>query len=147
MTTRENYINEIQIDINAYKEKMSKIENVLKNNDSDSNPELTKYMDAFEDKFDKASSMLEKIKFCSEMEYGEIKDNASEVFKEVKKAFHAFSSFLTMDQLYHVKDEIIDFSSEKLGEAQELLKKHPVAAAASALTLGFVIGALFTRSR
>ena len=147
MNTKKDYIEQIQNDIDKYKDKISKIDILLENYNSNNKSELLDHRKNLKDKFEKAESMLEKIKSGGEEEYEKIKGEASEVFDGVKEAFHEFSSFLTIEQLYRAKDEIIDYGNEKLDEAQELLKQHPLTAAASALTLGFVIGSLFTRSK
>jgi len=147
MKTKEDYIEQIQKNIDKYKDKISKTDKLLENYHSNNKSELLDHRKNLKNKFEKAEGMLEKIKFAGEKEYEQIKEEASEVFDGIKEAFHEFSSFLTIEQLYHAKDEIIDYGNEKLDEAQELLKQHPLAAAASALTLGFIIGSLFTRSK
>lgn len=146
MATKNDYIEKAENEIKKYKEKISKIEVMLKEYDAPNAEQLLGYKESLEDKFHAAEDMLEKLKASTEEEYEELQDTASEVFTGIRQAFHDFSNFLTLEQLYHAKDEIIDFGKDKLEDAQELLKKHPLASAASALTLGFVIGSLFTRS-
>jgi ElaB/YqjD/DUF883 family membrane-anchored ribosome-binding protein len=52
-----------------------------------------------------------------------------------------------MEQLSHAKDEIIDFSSEKLGEVENFIKKRPLKAAAWAMGIGFIAGLILTRTK
>lgn len=147
MRTKQEYIEQIQNNIDKYKDKISKIDKLLENYNPNNKSELLNHRKNLKNKFEKAEGMLEKVKSAGEEEYEKIKEEASEVFDGIKEAFHEFSSFLTIEELYHVKDEIVDYGNEKLDEAQELLKQHPLTAAASALTLGFIIGSFFTRSK
>ena len=70
-----------------------------------------------------------------------------EVFDNVKDAFYDFSNFLTMEQLYRTKDEIIDYGNDKLDEVEKLIKERPLTVAACAIGIGFLIGVLLTRSK
>ncbi len=83
----------------------------------------------------------------SEENYEKIKENAGEIFDDVKEGFHEFSSLLTMEQLHRAKEEIVDFGNEKLDEIQSLIKERPLTIAAWAIGIGFLIGTLWIRSK
>lgn len=147
MNTKQNYINQVQKQMDKYKDKLSKIDDLLKSTKSKEKSELLSQRENLQDKFDEAEKMLKKVSSSSEEAYEKIKDNATEIFENVKDAFHDFSHFLTMAHLYRTKDEIVDYGSDKLDEAEKLIKERPLMAAACAIGIGFLIGTLLTRSK
>lgn len=147
MSTRENYTKQIQNQLIEYKDKLSKIDDLLKNSKSKRRAELLTQRKTLQDKFDEAEQMLKKVTAASEENYEKIKETAVEVFDNVKEAFQDFSSFLSLDHLYETKDEIIDYGEEKLDEIETLIKNRPLTATVCALSIGFLIGTLLTRSK
>jgi len=147
MNTKESYTKKVQKQMDKYKDKLSKIDDSLKNTKSKGRAELLSQRDNLQEKFDEAEKMLKKVSSSSEEAYEKIKENAVEVFENVQDAFHEFSSFLSMEQLYRTKDEIIDYGSDKLDEAEKLIKERPLTVAACAIGIGFLIGAFLTRSK
>jgi len=147
MSKKEDYIKQAEKQMDKYKDKISKIDNLLENTKASGKSELLAQRENLKDKFDQAEQMLKKIKSGSEENYEKIKENAAEIFDNVKEAFHEFSSFLTMEQLYRTKDEIVDYGNEKLDEVQSFVKERPLTVAAWAMGIGFIIGTLFTRSK
>ncbi len=147
MSKKEDYIKQAEKSMDKYKEKISKIDNLLENYKSNGKNELVAQRENLKEKFDQAEQMLKKITSSSEENYEKIKENATEIFDNVKEAFHEFSSFLTLEQLSRTKEELVDYGSEKLDEVQSLIKKHPLKVAAWAVGIGFIIGSLLTRSK
>ncbi|MBS0271835.1 MAG: DUF883 family protein [Proteobacteria bacterium] len=130
-----------------YKEKISKIDDLLKKYKLNNRDQLLLQRDSLKDKLDQGEKMLKKVKSSSEENYEQIKESALEVFDNVKEAFHDFSNVLSLEHLNHAKDEIVDYSNEKLDEMHTLIKKHPLTMAAWAVGVGFIIGTLFMRSK
>ena len=147
MSTKDDYIKQAQKNMDKYKDKISKIDNLLEKYKSEGNSDLLAQRENLKDKFDQAEKMLKKITSSSEENYEKIKESAAEVFDNVKEAFHDFSSFLTIEQLSRAKDEIVDFGNEKLDEVQSFIKKRPLTIAAWAVGIGFLIVTLLTRSK
>ena len=147
MNTKQSYTNQVQKQMDKYKDKLSKIDDLLKNTKSKGRSELVSQRENLQDKFDEAEKMLKKVSSSSEETYEKIKENAVEIFENVRDAFHDFSSFLTMEQLYRTKDEIIDYGHDKLDEAEKLIKERPLTVAACAMGIGFLIGAFLTRPK
>lgn len=147
MSDKEKYTKQAQAQMDKYKNKISKIDDLLKSYKSSGRSELLAQKENLQDKFDQAEKMLKKIKSSSEENYEELKENAAEIFENVKDAFQEFSSFLSMEQLYRTKDEIVDYGNEKLDEVQTFVKERPLTVAACAMGIGFVIGLLLTRSK
>jgi ElaB/YqjD/DUF883 family membrane-anchored ribosome-binding protein len=147
MNPKEHYTKQVQNQMEKYKDKLSKIDDLLNNTNSQRRSELLSQRENLQDKFDKAEKILKEITASSDENYEKIKDKAVEVFDDVKEAFHEFSSFLTMEQLYRTKEEIIDFSNDKLEEIETFVKKRPITIAACAIGIGFLIGTLLTRSK
>ncbi|OJW52645.1 MAG: hypothetical protein BGO67_09250 [Alphaproteobacteria bacterium 41-28] len=147
MSTKENYIKQAEKQMEKYRDKISKIDDLLKNKKESGESELLAHRENLKDKFDQAEKMLKKIKSGSEENYEKIKENATEIFESLKEAFHEFSSFLSMEQLSRTKDVVIDYGNEKLDEFQSFVKERPLTIAAWAMGIGFIIGTLFTRSK
>lgn len=147
MSTKENYMKQIQDQMEKYKNKLSKIDELLKNSKSKGRSELLDQRKNLQEKFDEAEDMVKKISNSSEEAYEKIKENAVEVFDSVKEAFQDFSSFCSLNHLQEAKDEMIELGSEKLDEIESLIKNRPLTAAACAMGIGFLIGALLTRSK
>ncbi|OJW50236.1 MAG: hypothetical protein BGO67_02600 [Alphaproteobacteria bacterium 41-28] len=147
MNGKENYIKQVQENMGKYKDKLSKIDELLESYKSNNKPKFLAQRNTLKDKFDQAEQMLKEITSSSEEDVEKIKENAGEIFDNLKEAFHEFSSFLTIEQLSRTKDEIVNFSNEKLDEVQNFIKEHPLTVAAWTVGIGFLIGALLTRSK
>lgn len=147
MNTKESYTKKVQQQMDKYKDKLSKIDDLLKNSQSKSKSELLSQRENLQEKFDEAEKMLKKVMSSSEENYEKIKENAIEIFENVQEAFHEFSSFLTIEQLYRAKDEIIDYGGDKLDEAERFIKNRPLTVAACALGIGFLLGTILMRSK
>lgn len=147
MSKKDNYIKKAEKQMDKYKDKISKIDNLLKNTKASGKSELLAQRENLKDKFDEAEQILKKIKSGSEENYEKIKENAAEIFDNVKEAFNEFSSFLSLEHLYRTKDEIVDYGNEKLDEVQSFAKERPLTIAAWAMGIGFIIGTLCTRSK
>lgn len=147
MNTKQNYINQVQKQMDKYTDKLSKIDDLLKSTKSKGRSELLSQRENLQDKFDSAEKMLKKVSSSSEEDYEKIKDNAVGVFENVKDAFHDFSNFFTLEQLYHTKDEIIDYGNDKLNEVEKFIKERPLTVAVCAVGIGFLVGAILARSK
>lgn len=86
--------------------------------------------------------IFKKLKSSTEENYEEVHEAFTKSFEAIKESFHEFSSLLTMEQLYRTKDEIADFSQEKIDEVEEYIRKYPALTAACALGIGFLVGTL-----
>ena len=147
MDTKEAYIKQVEKQMESYQNKINKIDDILKNYKSDNKSEILAHRKDLSERFEQAENMLKKIKSSSAEGYEEIKEEAKEIFTHVKDALQEFSSSLSLDRLSRVKEEVVEFGSEKIDEMQELMKKHPITVAAWAISIGFIIGTLFTRSK
>lgn len=127
--------------------KINFLDELLESYKSNSKPKFLAQRNTLKDKFDQAEQMFKEITSFSEENVEKIKENAGEIFDNLKEAFHEFSSFLTMEQLSRTKDEIVNFSNEKLDEVQNFIKEHPLNVAAWTMGIGFLIGTLLTRSK
>ena len=126
---------------------MSGIAKHLESKGEKKSKEIQGYEKTLSKQFSDAEKFLTEIKDSTEEEYEKIKETLSQTLEDLKKNLYDFSKYLSLEQLYKGKDELISFGNEKLEEAQELLKSHPFMAAGSALSIGFIIGKLFGRSK
>lgn len=147
MNMKENYTNQAQKQMDKYKDKLFKIDDLLKSPQSRGRSALVSQRENLQGKFDEAEKVLKQISSSSEETFEKTKDSAVEIFENLRDAFQDFSSFTTIEQLYRTKDEILDYSQDKLDEAQKLIKERPLMVAACAIGLGFLIGVLLTRSK
>ncbi len=147
MTNKETYTKKVQKQMEKYQEKISKIDDLLKDSKASGKAALLSQQNTLKDKFKEGEKMLKKIESSTEEGFENIKESAVEIFDEVKDAFHEFSHFLSLNQLSHAKDEIVDYGNEKLDDVQALVKNHPLTVAACAVGIGFIIGAYLTRSK
>lgn len=147
MNTKEAYTNQVQKQMEKYKDKLPKIDDLLKNSKSEWGAELLSQRENLQDKFNEAEKMLRRVSSSSEDAYEKIKEDALEVFEEVKEAFQEFSSFLTLEQLYRAKEEILDYGNDKLDEVESFIKNRPLSVAVCAIGVGFLIGKLLSHSK
>lgn len=147
MAKKDNYIKEIQRNLENYKNKISKIEYVLESYKGSNKTDLLAQKSALQEKYEEGEKMLKKIKDASADEYEKIQESAASLFETIKEAFYEFSHFLTMEQFMRTKKELTELGTQTVEEAQDLLKHHPLAIAAGALSLGFILGSIFARSK
>lgn len=147
METREKYIKALEAKMKKYKNKISDVDSLLKNSKFHNKPHLVTESKTLKEKFKQAEDIFQQLKSSSKENFEEIKDSTAEIFDALKDALSDFSHFLTMDQIYHAKDEIAEYGCEKISEAEEYIKKKPLICAAGAFGVGFLIGTLLMRSK
>jgi len=147
MANKEEYIKELESNMDKYKNKISKIDSLLKNYKSDDKNNLVTESDNLKLKLQQAEQSLKKLKSATADTYETLKESSEEMWGSIKEAFHEFSSLLSMEQLIRTKDEIADYGSERIEDVQEYIKKRPLMTAAWALGIGFLVGTLLTRSK
>lgn len=147
MSTKEAYIKEIEHSLENYKNKISRIEELLNDYKGNNKQELLNQKNILQEKFDDGRKMLRQIQAASEQEYEKMRDSAVTLFDSIKDAFYDFSHFLTIEQLSRAKKELSQLGSQTMDEAEDLIKHHPLSIAAGALSLGFIVGTLFARSK
>jgi len=147
MSTKETYTKELEKNLENYKNKISKIEGLLETYKGNNKRDLLAQKTTLEEKFEEGQEMLKKIKAASEEEYEKVRDTAVTLFDSIKEAFYDFSHFLTLEQLSRTTKELTQLGTQTVDEAQDLIKHHPFSVAAGALSLGFIVGTLFARSK
>ncbi len=146
MDKKDKYIKKIESNLKKYKDKISKIDSIMTDYKSSDRKHLLSESKNIKEKLKSAEGLFEKLKNSSQQNYEEIKESSSEVFDAVNDAFGEFSTLLTMDQLNHVKEDIVDYGHDKIFQIEDCIKKNPLTCAAYALGIGFLIGIL-TRSK
>ena len=76
MDTKENYTKQVKNQMEKYKDKLSKIDDLLKNTTSKGRGELLSQRGNLQDKYDKAEKMLREVTASSDEAYEKIKDTA-----------------------------------------------------------------------
>lgn len=147
MSKKETYIKELETNLENYKNKISKIENLLEDYKGSNKRDLLNQKATLQEKFDDGKKMLKKIQAASEQEYEKMRESAGTIFESIKEAFYDFSHFLTLEQLARTKKELTQLGGQTVDEAQDIIKHHPLAIAAGALGLGFIVGTLLARSK
>ncbi len=147
MSKRDTYINQAQKNLENYKNKISKIEDLLESYKGNNKRDLLDQKDVLQEKYEEGKNMLKQIQSASEKEYENMKEGAVNIFEGIKDAFYDFSHYLTLDQFSRTKKELMQLGNQTLDEAQDVIKHHPLTIAAGALSLGFIVGTLFARSK
>lgn len=147
MNKKEDYVKKAEQQIEKYKDKISKIDNLLRTYQEKDKAELISQGESLKNNLGKAEQAIKDIVSASEEHYEDLKEKAEEVFGHIKEAFHDFSYSLALENLAQAKEEVIDFSTEKLDEMQDLFRKRPLTAALWSLGIGFLLGCLLTRSK
>ncbi|MBY0500525.1 MAG: hypothetical protein K2P93_00800 [Alphaproteobacteria bacterium] len=147
MATKEAYLSELEAQMEKYKNKISKIDELVSNYKSSNKKQLMAERDSLKEKFQEGENTLKKIKSSSEDNYEKIKEASLETFENLKEAFYEFSNLLTMEQLTKAKNEIVEFGDEKLDEIEDYIKKRPLLIVGCALGMGFLIGTLLRSSK
>lgn len=145
--TQKGYIQEAEKKMKKYQDVLAGISKFLESRYEKKNKDIQAYEKTLTKQFTDAEKQLTKIKDAGEDEVEKVNEALGQVFDEIKSSLYDFSKYISVDQLYKGKDELINFGNEKLEEAQQLLKNHPFMAAGSALSIGFIIGKLFGRSK
>lgn len=145
--TQKTYIQEAEKRMKKYQDVLSSITKFMESRYEKKNKDIQGYEKNIAKQFSDAEKKLKDVKEAGEEEFEKVKESLGQIFDEIKGSLYDFSKYLSIDQLYKGKDELISFGNEKLEEAQQLLKNHPFMAAGSALSIGFIIGKLFGRSK
>lgn len=147
MAEKDAYTKQLEKSLENYKNKISKIEDFIENYKGSNRRELLDHKDELQAKFEEGKKMLKQIQGSSEKEYETMKESAATLFESIKDAFYDFSHYLTLDQFSRTKKELADLGNQTLDEAEALVKQNPLSVAAGALSLGFILGMLFARSK
>lgn len=147
MRKKEKYIESIENKIEKYKDKLSDVDKLMKSYKSNNKAQLEKERQNLKEKYKEAEAIFKKLKSSSQANFEDIKESSIYIFEDLKEAFEDFSDLLTLEKLYHVKDEVLDYGNEKVSEVQEYIKKKPLTCAALALGVGYLLGTLCKRSK
>ncbi|OJW49150.1 MAG: hypothetical protein BGO67_11360 [Alphaproteobacteria bacterium 41-28] len=147
MDKKEKFIKKTESTLEKYKDKISKIDVLLANYKSADKAQLVSESKKIKENLKKADVAFKKLQSSSQDTFEEIKEYSLEIFDKLNDSFDEFSTHLTIDQLHHYKDEIANYSCDKMNQAQDYIKKNPLTCAAYALGIGFIIGKLLSRSK
>lgn len=147
MERKNKYIKELEEKMKKYKNKISEIDAQMKQRNFRDKPHLLSGNKSLKEKYKQAEYIFKKLSSASQENFEEIMDSSVEIFDSLKEALSEFSSLLTMDPVYYAKDEIVDYGNEKIKEIENCIKKKPLACAAWAFGIGFIIGKIFPRSK
>lgn len=147
MTKNEKFLKRIESSLERYKDKISKIDELLATYKSPDKAHLVSESKKIKETLKKADIAVKKLQSSSQDTFDEIKDYSLEIFDTLNESFNELSSYLTIDQLSHYKDEITNYGCDKMNEVQDYIKKNPLTCAAYALGIGFIIGKLLGRSK
>lgn len=147
MENKEKYIKNLESNMKRYQEKIASIDSLLKGYKAHNKDHLMAGRDDFKKKLKKAEDIYKKLKSSSKENYDEIKSASLDAFDALKEASHDFSGLLTIDQLYHAKDEITEYGCEKVNQVENYIKQKPLTCAAWAFGVGVLLGTFLTRSK
>lgn len=147
MEKNEKYIKSLESSMKKYQEKIASIDSLLKEYKAHNKEHLMAGRDDIKEKLKKAEDIFKKLKSSSKENYDEIKSSSLDAVDALKEAFHDFSGLLTLDQLYYAKDEIAEYGCRKVNQVEDYIKQKPLASAACALGIGFLVGIYLMRSK
>ena len=147
MDKREKFLKGTEATLENYKRKIAKIDALLTNYKSSEKAHLVAESKKVKKSIEKAEDAFQALKASSQDKFEEIKASFVEIYDTLSDAFDEFSSHFTLDQFHHYKDEITNYGNDKIVEAQECIKKNPLACAAIALGVGYILGKLLNRSK
>ena len=143
MDNRTQYLNEIDSNLKKYREKISKMNNVVKNS-SHKNKDILLSED-LEKKYQKAEDIFKKLKSSSQENFAEIKAASTEIFDSLSQSFDKVTQLISEEDLNRLKKEAVKFGVQKASEAGGLVKKHPLTFLTGAFGVGILIGLFFNR--
>jgi hypothetical protein len=147
MDKNEKFLKDIESNLKKYKGKIAKIDDLLSNYKSSDKAYLVTQSKKIKDTLKKAEVTFKQLQTSSQDKFEDMKESFLEIYDMLSETFSDFSSHLSTDQLQHYKDEIANYSCDKMHDAQEYIKKNPLTCAAWALGIGFIIGKLMSRSK
>jgi ElaB/YqjD/DUF883 family membrane-anchored ribosome-binding protein len=147
MVNKEKYIKDLESTLEKYANKYSELDSKLKNYKAHDKKQLEVERKDLTKKLEQAEAIFTKLKAASQENFEEIKDSAGEIFEALGDAFQDFSNLLTMDQIYHVKDEVAAYGCERVEDVEGYIKKKPLVCVAVALGVGVLLGTILMRSK
>lgn len=147
MADREENLKELDGEIKNIKDKIKIIESSLKKAKSQAKEKLLSEKQELQKKLKLAEDIYQKLESAPPGSYGDLKAVSSALFDYLKGNVQEYTHLLSMDPVYHAKDDVIEFSCEKAAQVEKCIKEKPLLSAACALGIGFILGALLTRSK
>lgn len=145
MATKEKFLKGIESSLKRYKAELSKIDNSLVKYKASDKARLVSQSKKLKESLKNAETAFQELKTTSQDRFEDIKKSFLEMYDTLSDSFSDLTSHLTIDQLHHYKDEIIDYSCDKMSDAQACIKKHPLTCVGWAFGIGFILGVLLRR--
>ena len=147
MDDRQKYMGNVENTLKRYNQKLDKISKAASSYPSAERDSIHAELENVKDKFKDADKMYQDLKASTAENWDKLKDTSAEVMNALKDSFQEFSGYISLDQLNHMKDEVIDYGQEKLDYISNCVRRKPFTAACWAMAIGFVLGKMMTGSK
>lgn len=147
MNTNEKFLKGIESSLEKYKEKLTKIDDLLAQHKSSDKARLVSQTKKLKEKLKRAETGFQELKDSSQDKFETIKASFLEIYDTLNDSFSEFTSYLTLDQFQEYKDDMVNYGIDKIKEAENYIKKNPLAGTAWAFGIGAILGALLCRSK
>lgn len=145
MEEKEKYLAEVDSNLKKFKGDISKLDNMVKKYSAPNRKKILAEGEIIKDKYKEAEEIYEKLKSSSQESFGDIKTASSEIFSSLSESLNGFTNLVSMKNLNRLTEEITDYSSEKISEVDDYIKKNPFSFIIGAFGVGIVIGLLINR--
>ena len=140
MEDKDKFMNSLENNLSRYERKISKASKAMENYPASERDSISSEIENLKEKYKDAQKVFQDMKYATEDNWNTLKDSSAEVFKALKEAFTEFSGYISLDQLNHVKEEVMDYGHEKLDDLSNCIKRKPISAALWAMGIGFMLG-------
>jgi DNA anti-recombination protein RmuC len=129
MTKREDYLKELNDELNKYTRDLADFKNDIKQKTS---KDFTKAFEAAQTSLKHATKAYESLKSAAEKDWGKLADSTKEVFATLGESFKELS-------LYSL-ERLSEWPAQLNNRLKEQVKSNPLASIVIALGIGVILG-------
>ena len=109
-----------------YKSKIKKIDASLKDSKLKGRDQLLSEVQGLKTKLKLAEDILKRLKSSPPGDFEDVKAISTAMFDQLKKSLQGYSESLSMDPVYRAKDDVVEYSCEKITQVEDCIKKKPL---------------------
>ena len=145
MDDKAKYLTEVESNLKKYKGDITKLNNIVKKYNAPNKKKVLAKDKVIKEKFKEAEAIYKKLKSSSQGNFGTIQEASSKIFSSLSENVDDFTHLVSMKDLTHLTENITDYSSERLSEMDDYIRKNPFHFVLGAFGVGILIGFFINR--
>ncbi|MGN6671230.1 MAG: DUF883 family protein [Candidatus Nucleicultricaceae bacterium] len=139
MSINKEFIDDFKMMLKKYRSRMDRFFKEIEESSED-NSEIKDKVDTLQKLLDDADQLYDTLKDASEETWDDLYDKAVDILKSLKDSFHQLLKETNLNDVTKLKEDVLELGQERLHKLEKYIEKKPIAAALTALCLGFLVG-------